>query len=148
MTTLLHTIDYPLLREQKQILLTLMDYLADPDSRALSGHPMSRGDALDGLTGILHLLDDVQDAAVHFQIAAPYEVYATEDTCVFCKLMVFDQGDAVVDTEGSDQCPKLMDNGTFHAHCRGFAPDVAGPNPDVCIECLCHLADHPDQQEN
>jgi hypothetical protein len=142
-TTILHDIDYPELREQKSVLLTLLDYIADPDSTALRGHPMPRHKAMDALQGIVNLLDTVQDEAVKFQIAQPYEVYATDERCVYCHLPIYDDGLGYwVDTTGGDVCGVPLDSGKEHDHCNGF--DSYSPDPDVCNGCRCHRLDHPD----
>lgn len=66
------------------------------------------------------------------------------DTCIYCRLVVVDDGEVLVDTTGGDACGVPLDNGAEHSHCRGYAPDVWGTLEDVCIECFCHKIDHPD----
>ena len=63
--------------------------------------------------------------------------------CVFCGLEVYDDGVVLVGSTGGDTCGVPLDDGSEHLHCRTFAPDVDGDDPDVCIECLCHKIDHP-----
>lgn len=65
------------------------------------------------------------------------------DECVHCRLRIYDDGVTLIDATGGDCCDYPIGVGN-HGHCRGFAPDSAGDNPDVCIECLCHRLDHAD----
>ena len=63
--------------------------------------------------------------------------------CVYCLLPLHWEGEVLVDTTGGDACGVATDLGHEHSHCRGFAPDSWGDDPDVCTECFVNRTDHP-----
>lgn len=71
MKTFFDDIDWAMLREQKRTLLGTIDMVSDFDNDWQS--------EVDNLTGILHLIDALQDHAVDTLGVPENEVFATED---------------------------------------------------------------------
>ena len=68
-----------------------------------------------------------------------------KDDCIYCGLKVTDDGVVLIDSTGGDACGMALDDGeSNHLHCRAFAPDVWGSDPEVCAECHVHHELHPE----
>lgn len=68
-----------------------------------------------------------------------------EELCIYCGLEVTDDGVVLIDSTGGDACGMPLDDGNgSHMHCRAFAPDVWGSDPEVCAECHVHHELHPE----
>jgi hypothetical protein len=70
-------LDWTLLREQKMTLLTLLD--TPPVSVEDEDYPLEVGQMCDHLSGIINMIDSIQDEAVENGTATEEEVFGPKD---------------------------------------------------------------------